>query len=188
MFTKDCAIYRAISLITLGSKVYAKILARRKQKRSKRLLWEDQGGFRPGKGCMIFPLRMITDKILAVNQKVFVPLWTLKRHFDRVVKTKLWEILSRYNVSGPLLQAIKSLNRDHSACLRIGTGISPWFEIQSDVKQGRAMSTRLINLFLDNYLQGVKQSDIEVKIGDLNVNCLLHADDAVFIVSSDYEL
>ena len=76
----DCASRRAISLISLGSKVYAKVLARRMQERSERLLWEAQGGFRPGRGCIdqIVSLRMITEKFLAVNQKVFcafVEIW-----------------------------------------------------------------------------------------------------------------
>ena len=48
----DCASHKAISLISLGSKFYARILARRIQEKSERLLWEAQGGFRPGKGCM----------------------------------------------------------------------------------------------------------------------------------------
>ena len=41
---------------------------------------------------------------------------------------------------------------------------------------------------MDSGLQRVKQSDIGVKIGDLNVNCLLYADDAVLIASSACEL
>ena len=68
----------------------------------------------------IFSLRMITEKFLAVNQKVFCAFVDLEKAFDRVVRAKLWEILSRYNVSGPLLQAVKSLYRDHSACVRVG--------------------------------------------------------------------
>ena len=104
------------------------------------------------------------------------------------MRTKLWERLPRYNVSGPLLQAVKSLYRDHSACVRVGAGMSPWLEIQLSVKQGCAMSAWLLYLYLDSCLQGVKQSDMGVKVSDLNVNCLLYADDAVIIVSSEGEL
>ena len=50
------------------------------------------------------------------------------------------------------------------------------------------MSAWLFNLYLDSCLQGVKQSDMGVKVGDLNVNCLLYADDAVLIASSECEL
>ena len=66
--------------------------------------------------------------------------------------------------------------------------MSPWFNIRSSVKQGCAMSAWLFNLHLDSRLQGVKQSYVGVKVGDLNVNCLLYADDAVLIASSECEL
>ena len=49
------------------------------------------------------------------------------------------------------------------------------------------MSALLFNLYLDSCLQGIKQSDMGVKVGDLSVNCLLYADDAVLIASSEYE-
>ena len=67
------------------------------QERSERLLWETQGGFRPGRGCIdqIFSLRMITEKFLAVNQKVFCAFVDLEKAFDRVVRANLWEILPR---------------------------------------------------------------------------------------------
>ena len=86
----------------------------------------------------IFTLRMITEKNLAVNQKNFCAFVDLEKAFDRVVRAKLWEILPRYNVSGPLLQAVKSLYRDH--CVPVGSDMSPWFDIQSGVKQGGVMS------------------------------------------------
>ena len=38
------------------------------------------------------------------------------------------------------------------------------------------MSACLFNLYLDSCLQGMKQSDMGVKVGDLSVNCLLYAD------------
>ena len=112
------------------------------QERSERVLWKARGGFRSGRGCMdqIFFLRMITKKILAVNQKVFCAFVDLEKAFERIVRTKLWEILPRCNVSGPLLQTVKSFHRDHSACVRIGAGVSLWFDIQLGVKQGCAMS------------------------------------------------
>ena len=51
----DCASHTTICLISLGSKIYDKILARRMQEKSERLLWDVQGGFRPGKECIIRP-------------------------------------------------------------------------------------------------------------------------------------
>ena len=47
--------------------------------------------------------------------------------------------------------------------------MSPWFDIRSGVKQGCAMSSWLFILYLDSCFQGVKQSDMGEKVGDLNV-------------------
>ena len=66
----------------------------------------------------IFSLRMITKKFLAVNQKVLCAFVDSEQAFDRVVRAKLLLILPRYNVSGPLLQVVNSLYRNHSACVR----------------------------------------------------------------------
>ena len=49
------------------------------------------------------------------------------------------------------------------------------------------MSACLFNLYLDS-CQGVKQSDMGVKVGDLNMNCMQYADAAVLIASSECEL
>ena len=49
-----------------------------------------------------------------------------------------------------------------------------------------SLVVRIVYLYLDRCLQGVKQSDM--KVGDLNVHCLLNADDAVLIGSSECEL
>ena len=50
------------------------------------------------------------------------------------------------------------------------------------------MSAWLFDLYIDCCLQGMKQSAMRVKVGDLRVKCLLYADDAVLIASSECEL
>ena len=49
--------------------------------------------------------------------------------------------------------------------------MSPWCDIESCLKQGYAMSVFLFNFYLDSCLQGRKQSDMRVKVGDLSVSC-----------------
>ena len=46
----------------------------------------------------------------------------------------------------------------------------------------------MIEKYKSKCLQGVKQSEMGVKVCDLNVNCLLYADDAVLIASSECDL
>ena len=87
-----------------------------------------------------------------------------------------------------LVASCKSLYKGHSACVQVGGGMSPWFDIQSGIKQGCVMSAWLFDLYMDCCLQGMKQNDRRVKVGALRVKCLLYADDAVLIASSECEL
>ncbi|KAJ0172339.1 hypothetical protein K1T71_012312 [Dendrolimus kikuchii] len=82
----ECASYRAISLISTASKVYAKIIEKRMRVVSDGLLWDAQGGFRNGRGCMdqVFSLRNIVEKQLAMGRKVFCGFVDLEKAFDRV--------------------------------------------------------------------------------------------------------
>ena len=48
------------------------------------------------------------------SRKKFCVFVDLEKAFDRVEKVKLWEILLRLNVIGPLMQAVKSLYKDQS--------------------------------------------------------------------------
>ena len=60
---------------------------------------------------------MITEKFIAVNQKVFCAFVDLEKAFDRVVRAKLWKILPRYNVSGTLA-ADRKVSLQRSLSLR----------------------------------------------------------------------
>ena len=155
-----------------------------------KLLWEAQGGFRPGRGCMdqTFSLRGIVEKILAIDRKVFCAFVDLEKAFDRVVRKELWTLLPRYRVDGHLLRAVKSLYDGNRACVRVEGELSPWFDVLSGVKQGCVMSAWLFILYLDSCLSSLKESECGVKLGDLNINCLLYADDAVLLASSESEL
>lgn len=78
-----------------------------------------------GKGCM---------NLFTLIKSVVCLCGFVKKVFGRVLRKNISKILPRYNIS------VKSLYRDHSACLREGTGMLPWFDIQSDIKQGCALS------------------------------------------------
>ncbi|CAK1581002.1 unnamed protein product [Parnassius mnemosyne] len=160
------------------------------QEKSERFLWEAQCGFRPGRGCtdQMFSLRMITEKLLAANQKIFCAFVDLEKAFDKVVRKKMWELLPGYGVDGRLLRAVQSLYCDCKACVRVGHDLSPMFSVQTRVKQGCVMSSWLFILYLDSCLQKLKDSCLGVKLGDIKVNCLVYADDAMLIAPSEAEL
>ena len=96
-----------------------------------------------------------------LTKELSVLLWTLKRRLTKLLERNY----------GRYYPGIMWESNNH--------------DIRTGVKQGCAISAWLFNLYLDSCLQGVKQSDMRVKLGDLNVNCLLYVDDAVLIASSE---
>ncbi|CAG4964250.1 unnamed protein product [Parnassius apollo] len=127
---------------------------------------------------------MITEKL----QRIFCAFVDLEKAFDKVIRKKMWELLPEYGVDGRLLRAVQSLYYDCKACVRVGHDLSPMFSVQAGVKQGCVMSSWLFILYLDSCLQKLKNSYLGVKLGDIKVNCLLYADDAVLIAPSEAEL
>ena len=61
-----------------------------------------------------------------------------------------------YDVEGKLLNVIKSMYFDSSACVRIKGGVSKQFKIDSGVKHGCIMSPWLFNLYMDGVMKKMK--------------------------------
>ncbi|KAJ0169314.1 hypothetical protein K1T71_015198 [Dendrolimus kikuchii] len=186
----ECASYRAISLISTASKVYAKIIEKRMRVVSDGLLWDAQGGFRNGRGCMdqVFSLRNIVEKQLAMGRQVFCGFVDLEKAFDRVVRKDLWDILPGYGINGQLMRAVQSTYEGCMACVRVEGSLSPWFDVNIGVRQGCVLSALLFILYLDDCLQRIRLMDVGVRMSDLVVSTLLYVDDAVLLAESPSEL
>ncbi|CAK1581959.1 unnamed protein product [Parnassius mnemosyne] len=94
-------------------------------------IWDVQAGFRKAMGCMdqVFSMRMIAETFLAKNQKVFCALMDLEKAYDRVNRNVLWQTLNSFGLSAGLIQALRSLYRDSSACVRINGVYLDWIGI-----------------------------------------------------------
>ncbi|KAG7301870.1 hypothetical protein JYU34_013269 [Plutella xylostella] len=187
---QDCRNYRGISLLSIVGKLYAKVLIERVMKETEERIWDVQAGFRKGMGCtdQVFSMRMVAEKFLAKNQKVFCVFLDLEKAYDRVARNELWKTLSMFGLSGELIRALKSLYVTSSACVRINGPCTDWFGIHKGVRQGCVASPWLFNLFMDSCLQRLKEEECGLSMGELVIRCLLYADDQVLFASSAEEL
>ncbi|GBP25037.1 hypothetical protein EVAR_19517_1 [Eumeta japonica] len=76
----------------------------------------------------------------------------IEKVYDRVKRIDLWKTLSMHGVSSRLIEALQSLYKDSSACVRINGAYTDWLDIRGNVRQGYVASLWLFNLFLDSYL------------------------------------
>ena len=90
-----CENYRGISLLSIPSKVYARILDERTRDVTESKVLEAQGGFRKGRSCtdQLFTIRQMSEKMLEKNKKMVVACVDLEKAYDRVGRDKLWDVL-----------------------------------------------------------------------------------------------
>ena len=192
---KQCDNWRGISLIPIPSKILTNVIIGRLQKFFDQRLGEEQVGFRKGRSCLdaIFGARMLHQHCRGFNQARVAAFLDLRKAYDSVDRSLLWEILSLHGVNGAMLRAIQSLyGEGSSSVVRVGGSFSDCFNVASGVRQGCPLSPLLFNVFLDfaikRWLKAVPDSGISVESSMNNsaaplvphlLRVLLYADDAV---------
>ena len=134
----ECGNYKGNSLLSVVGKIYAGILVDRARKMTECLIDDVQGGFRAGNGCVdqIFTLKQIGEKAREKKCRVYVSFIDLEKPYDRVNRGALWQELRAHDVSGKLLNGIKSMYVNSLACVRVKGGERECFRIDRGVRQG----------------------------------------------------
>ena len=71
------------------------------------------------------------------------------KSFDCVDHNKLWKILQEMGIPGHLICLLRNLYAGQEATVRIGHGITDWFQIGKGVRQGCTLSPCLFNLYVE---------------------------------------
>jgi Reverse transcriptase (RNA-dependent DNA polymerase) len=188
----DCSNYRGITVGNILGKLYASVLERRISiwAETKGIRARGQAGFRKDHRTLdnIFILRTLIDKARSssVKKKLYVCFVDFKKAFDTVPRELLWTRLSKIGIQGTMLQAIKSMYNDVTACVKTPSGMTDFFPSTMGVKQGCPLSPSLFGFYIDG-LENVLVNDKLVDpplLGDQPVPILLYADDIALISSS----
>ena len=149
----ECSNYRGISLLSVVGKIYAGILVDRVCKETEGFIYNEQGEFRAGRGCVdqIFALKQIDGKA-----REHVGFMDLEKAYNRVNREGLWQVPRMYELHGKLLNGIKSMYINSLVCVRVKGSESGCFRINSGERQGCIMSPWLFNVYMDEVLKEVK--------------------------------
>ena len=84
-------------------------------------IWEEQCGFRQGRGCMdqVFAVRQVCEKYFTNGKGVFWAFMDLEKAYDTIDRYGMWQMLKVYGVGGKLLKAVQSFCVD-------SRGVSRW--------------------------------------------------------------
>ena len=158
----ECGNYRGISLVSHACKVLLKGVARRLSAycEAKGLLPEEQRGFRPNRSTtdMIFVVRRLQEIGRKAGVSLFMCFIDLQKAYDTVVRTLLWQVLTRIGVPPQMIAVIQQFHDGMKACVRPDDSVwSDWFDVEQVLRQGCVLSPLLFNIFFAAVLTVVLQ-------------------------------
>ena len=147
----DCNNWRGITLLSLTSKIFSKVIHIRLSKSLGDKLREEQTGFRPGKSCSdhIFTLRQILEQSNEWNAPLYANFVDMEKAFDSIHRESLWKILRHYGVPQKIVNVIKMLYSNFSSRVINNNTLSDAFKVNTGVKQGCNLSPFLFVLGMD---------------------------------------
>jgi len=183
--------YRGITIISNMGKLFNSILAIRLQDHLEKhkLLTPEQIGFTKGASTAdhIFTLKTLINKYTAnKSQKLYTCFVDFRQAFDRVWHMGLFYKLSKLEINSHFLQIIRSMYNKTKLCVKTHGQLTEFFHSNIGVRQGDSLSPTLFNLYINdlpNYINNMKNSD-PVKLGSVDLNCLMYADDVILLSTS----
>jgi hypothetical protein len=184
--------YRGISLLSVVSKCYAKLLNRRLclWLHDRNIISECQAGFRKDYSPtdQIYNLYSIIQKTLTrKRRKLYVAFIDLRKAFDSVRHDILLDCLKKKGVSQKFFASIKAMYSSMLSCVRVNGELSDLFDCPVGVRQGCVLSPTLFSMFI-NYIAeqmaSLGRHGVQILPGLMEIFILLFADDLALISTS----
>lgn len=188
---RKCVDHRTISIMSHVLKLLLFIVNRRLEGKIDKYLSQTQFGFIPKKGTRdaIALFKVIMQRALAMNRKLYICFVDYEKAFDRVLHNKLIEMLMQFNVDREDVQLIKNLYWKQMANVRIGGhNTKSTCEIQKGVRQGCPLSPRLFNMYAEMIAQKCTLRNVGFKINGERFESISYADDKMLIAETPHKL
>ena len=147
----NCDNWRGITLLSVPSKIFCRILLKRIEKAIDTTLREEQAGFRRGRGCMdqIFALRNILEQSIEWNSPLCINFIDFQKAFDSIHWESLWRILQAYGIPPKIISLIKMFYVNFECSIILENTLTESFPVKSGVRQGCILSPILFLVTID---------------------------------------
>ena len=175
--------YRGITVTSVLAKMFAMILETRMSAwvEGQNPRAEGQAGFRKDFRTIdnVFMMNALIANARNSKRKLYCCFVDLKKAFDSVPRTTLWEVLAAKGITGDILKCIQSIYAKDEACVLTGEGLTGSFRCTTGVKQGCPASPLLFGLYLykiEALLRGSRDANEGPILMQTMVAILLFAD------------
>jgi len=205
-----CDNYRAIALLSLVGKLFARVILMRLQVIADRVYPESQCGFRRHRSTidMVFTLRLLQEKCIEQNKPFLAVFVDLTKAFDSVSREGLYLVLHKLGCPPKLLAIIKAFHDGMSARVDFDGDLSEAFTVKCGVKQGCVLAPTLFGIFISTLLHiafptpggiaittrssgklfNLARLKAKTKTSTVLIRELMFADDAAFCSHGETEL
>ena len=120
---QDCNIYRGVTLLSVPSKVLAKVLLARIRPHLLKHQRLEQSGFTPKRSTIdrILALRVLSERMREYRSRFFAAYIDLRKAFDSVDRGALWRLLGFRGVPQTLINLLFKLYSGTESAVRCGT-------------------------------------------------------------------
>ncbi|XP_072022739.1 uncharacterized protein [Amphiura filiformis] len=143
--------YRGISLSSIVSKTYNRMILNRIRPEIDKHLRTNQNGFRVGRTTVghILELRRLIEEVKAHNLPAIITFIDFKKAFDTIHRGKMLKILHAYGIPELIVKAIGKMYQNIKAKVISPDGETDLFEILAGVLQGDTLAPYLFVIVLD---------------------------------------
>jgi hypothetical protein len=147
----DLQNWRGITLLSIPSKIFCKILLSRIERAIDAVLRDEQAGFRKGRGCtdQIFALRNIIEQCLEWNTSLCINFIDFRKAFDSIHRDSLWTILRSYGIPPKIVELISMFYQHFECSVLLDNSQTEWFTVKTGVRQGCILSPILFLVSID---------------------------------------
>ena len=183
--------FRGIAISSCFGKLFTKLLKNRLQSYcdGNNLINKVQGSGKKSSRTSdhLMVIKYFIDNFVKTQRKkLFACFVDIKKAFDCTNRQLLfYKLLSEYSVGGNFLKLLQSLYDRHEVHVRLSEGLLQPILTTIGVKHGCGLSPLLFNLFINKLPDIFDKSCDPIKLGKLEINSLLWADDLVILSSSE---
>jgi hypothetical protein len=157
--TANCDNWWGITLLSLPSKIFTRLLLNRIKEHVNVRLRNEQAGFRPNRSCIdeINTLQIIIEQCIEWSSRLYTVFVDSEKAFDSINREAMWKEVKRYGMPIQIVNVIKVTYQGCACRVVHEVLVSEPILVQTGVRQGCILSPTMFLIVIDAVMRNVNR-------------------------------